>query len=432
MSAVADASAMARSRLGVWRRPAGASLRSIRFVLTALVASRLVVLAAALAGELLGHRRDGWVQFDPTFLTAHLGAFGTPLAAAAVRWDGLHYLAIASHGYGSPADTAFFPLYPLLIAIAGVVTRSPVVAGVFVSLASFSVVLTLLHRLTEDELGRRAADTTVLLLCCAPLSLFFSAVYTESLFLALSVGAIYAIRHGRPTLACCLAALATITRVPGILLTIPVWMMWPSVDARRGPPPRRRPLLGRLQLLRGRPQLLLPPVALACFLAYLAVRGYGLTAPFSQQAAGHGHSFAGPLGAIVSSLRAGASGLGALVHGTQPVLAFDLLGPLSTSAESVVLVGVLALALVALAISARRLPAALTVYAALALIVSISSPVSGQPLQSLDRYLLVIFPLWMAAGSVLSRPVVRAGVVGGGLVLLVFYSFQFATWSFVG
>jgi hypothetical protein len=57
--------------------------------------------------------------------------------------------------------------------------------------------------------------------------------------------------------------------------------------------------------------------------------------------------------------------------------------------------------------------------------------VAGQPLVSFDRYVLTIFPLWMAVGAWLSeRRLVRAVLlVSAGL--LAFWTFQFATWAWV-
>ena len=170
--------------------------------LRALLASRLIVLAAGLAGALVVPRRLAWWVFDPARLTDRLGQVGDVLAAPAVRWDSIHYLAIAQHGYTSESATVFYPLYPLLVRAFGFLIGSDAASGVMISLAALTVALVLLHRLTMLEVGRRAADVTVLLVAFAPLSLFFSAVYTESLFLALSVASIYAARRGRWKLPC--------------------------------------------------------------------------------------------------------------------------------------------------------------------------------------------------------------------------------------
>ncbi len=193
--------------------------------LRAFVLSRLIVIGAGVAGALAVPRRAGWTMFDPLRLSARLGSVGNVLAAPALRWDSIHYLAIAEHGYARASDTAFFPLYPLLIRALGYMLGSDPLAGVAISTVSFVVALALLHRLTELELGRSAADATVLLVALAPLSFFFTALYTESLFLALSLGAVYAARRERWPLAAFLGALATVTRVPGVLLVIPLAVM---------------------------------------------------------------------------------------------------------------------------------------------------------------------------------------------------------------
>ena len=106
-------------------------------------------------------------------------------------------------------------------------------------------------------------------------------------------------------------------------------------------------------------------------------------------------------------------------------------GPFSGGAESILLLIVLAISAAALVAAFRRLPLAYGAYAGAALLMCISSPVVGQPLHSLDRYTLTIFPLWMAAGAWLAeRRLIRAVVlVGAGL--LAFFTFQFATWAFV-
>ena len=55
----------------------------------------------------------------------------------------------------------------------------------------------LLHRLVSLELDSELARVTVMLVAFCPMAYFFSAVYSESLFLALSVGCILQARMGR-------------------------------------------------------------------------------------------------------------------------------------------------------------------------------------------------------------------------------------------
>jgi hypothetical protein len=413
MSATADAARLRQVSLPgrVLRALAGAPVP-----VRALVVSRLLVLGAGIAGTLAVPRRLGWwPAADPARLTDRLGAVGNVLAAPVVRWDSIHYLGIAQLGYTSASSTVFFPLYPLLVRVLGFVLGSDPVAGVAISLGSFAIALALLHRLTALELGPRAADGTVLLLAFAPVSLFFSAVYTESLFLALSVGSLYAARQRRWKLACGLGALASATRVTGAGLVLPLALMY--LRERRG-------------LDRRAAWLLTVPAGLAAYLGYLALRGYGILAPFAgQTGAQHSHEMTGPLETLVSAVQAAAAGAHSVLTG--PIYEPSLGGPFSGGAESIVLLAVLGIAVAALVAVIRRLPVHYGAYALATLLVCIWSPVAGQPLKSLDRYTLTIFPLWMAAGAWLSerRQVRLVVLVSAGL--LAFWTFQFATWAWV-
>jgi hypothetical protein len=382
----------------------------------ALVASRVLVLGAGIAGALAAPRQDGWwTAGDPTRLTERLGAIGNTLAAPAVRWDSIHYLGIAGHGYASASSTVFFPLYPMLVRAVGFLLGSYPLAGIVISLVALAVALMLLHRLTALELGARAADATVLLLAFAPLSFFFSAVYTESLFLALSVGSIYAARGGRWKLACGLGCLASATRVTGVGLALPLAIMY--LRDRRG-------------LDRRAAWLLSVPAGLVAYMGYLALRGYGLLAPFAgQTGAEHGHQMTGPLRTLVLAVQAAAAGAQSLL--SQPIYQPSAGGPFSNGTESILLLAVLGLAVGALVVVIRRLPTHYGAYALATLLVCTWSPVAGQPLKSIDRYTLTIFPLWMAAGAWLSERRLTRLVALVSAALLGFWTFQFATWAWV-
>lgn len=398
-------------------RAAGRRLSRVRLApspwLAALICSRLLVLASGIAGALVGPR-PGWWMYDPSGLSAHLGSVGNLLAASAIRWDAIHYLAIAKLGYSDPASLPFFPLYPLLVRTLGYPVGSDPIAGVVISVLAFGVALRLLHKLTALELGARAADATMLIVAFAPLSFFFSAVYTESLFLALSVGSIYAARRGRWRLAAGLGGLAAATRVTGVLLAVPLAIMYLRE--------RRRPD-------RGLAWLLAVPAGLGAYLAYLAIKGYGLLAPFSAQVTGHQHRMAGSLSTIVAAVRAASYGLRWI--GDQPIYHPSIAGAFSSGAESILLLLVLGVAVASLVATFRRLPLAYGAYALAGLVVCTWSPVAGQPLQSFDRYAMTIFPLWMVGGAWLAeRRLTRPVVVLSGL-LLAFWTFQFATWAWV-
>jgi hypothetical protein len=402
------------------RRRAAALGRSLTATLSttparAFVASRVLIFAAGIAGALSAPRVAGWSGFDAARVSSSFGTVGNLLAAPTVRWDSIWYLEIARHGYTSARSTIFFPLYPLLVHVLAVAAGSYAVAGVLVSCASLAVALALVHRLADLELGRSAADATVLLLAFAPLSLFFSAVYTESLFLALSVGSIYAARRGRWKLACALGGLAAATRVTGVLLVIPLALLRWS---------------GRRRLDRGAAWLALVPAGAAAYAAFLAPRGFSILDPMRAPATWGRHSV-GPVAAVAAAVRAAAGGLHALLTGAQPIYEHTIAAPMSPAADDVYLLLVLVLAVACLVQAFRRLPAAYGAYATAAVLACIWSPMAGRPLISFDRYALTIFPLFMAAGAWLAERRLTGVAVAAGAVLLVLCTIDFTTWAFI-
>ena len=152
-----------------------------------------------------------------------------PILASLTSWDGWWYLGIARNGYhaaplsGQYHDYAFFPLYPALVRVLSLATPAfDGLIAVLLSNALFLVSLWLLYRLTADVLDEERALWSCVLLCLFPFSWVFSMAYGESLFLALSLGSLLAAERGRAGWASVLAALAGLTRLPGVLLIVPL------------------------------------------------------------------------------------------------------------------------------------------------------------------------------------------------------------------
>ena len=151
-----------------------------------------------------------------------------------VHWDSNWYGSIAIDGYiepeaiqpGEMRNTAFFPVYPLLMRALGAVTGSPYVAGFLISNLSFFIALILLWALIEFKFDRVVANRTLVLVAFNPYSLFLSAVYTESLFLALVVGAFFFAERSQWVSSSVLAGLAATTRVTGVLTGLAVMVLY--------------------------------------------------------------------------------------------------------------------------------------------------------------------------------------------------------------
>lgn len=403
--------------------------------------SRLVVWAAGLLGVLWLGRVAGTRQYDAAGLTTPFSPFGDLLVAPAARWDSVWYLTIAQNGYGDAhahAQAAFYPLYPLLMRVVGWVVGGPLLAGIVVSLVCFLGALVLLHRLAALELGPRDARGTVLLVAFFPTAFYFSAVYSESLFLLVSVGAFLAARNGRWAVAGALGGLAALTRNSGVLLLVPLTLLFlygPRADRVA------MPLVsgGGLRMrLRPRfpltPQVLwlaLVPLGLALYLGWSAVALGDAFAPYHAQALWLRHFE--PLGAATGGVRAAWLGLRQLVHGSPTPRYFSESGgdPFLVAGDSLMLLGFLAFAFVACVGALRRLPVAYGAYAAAALAMTLSYPLDAQPLMSLPRYVVVLFPLqmWLARWAGERGGIERA--VALSAVLLGLFTAHFAHWGFV-
>ncbi|WP_069803066.1 mannosyltransferase family protein [Thermogemmatispora onikobensis] len=154
------------------------------------------------------------------------------LLAAAMswkRWDAVHYVEIAQFGYRSPFDSAFFPLFPLLITILAhlVGNHGYLFFGMLISNLALLGSLFTLYQLASEALGDQVSRRTLLYLCIFPTAFFFFAAYNESLFLLLVTGCFLAMRRRRWWLAGLLGMLASLTRSPGILLVLPfLWEAW--------------------------------------------------------------------------------------------------------------------------------------------------------------------------------------------------------------
>jgi hypothetical protein len=138
------------------------------------------------------------------------------------HWDALHYLKLAENGYSSVGDDrfliVFFPLYPLLTAIVRFFTHDYLLSAFIVS-GLASVALGLLFReLVRLDYSERTAQMAVLFLFVFPTSYFLHIPYTESLFLALVVGAFLAARKRSWLAAGILGGLACLTRINGLIL----------------------------------------------------------------------------------------------------------------------------------------------------------------------------------------------------------------------
>lgn len=174
------------------------------------------------------------------------------LAPAFFSWanfDGEHYLSISIFGY-KDLEQAFFPVYPKLINIitGKIAATFPLVSiynyltiiftstfvGLIISNLFFLLSLILLFDLINLDYPERISFLTIIMLLFFPTSFYFGSLYSESIFLFLLIATFYSARKRRWWLAGVLGALASATRIFGILL-IPALIIeiWQQKEDRK-------------------------------------------------------------------------------------------------------------------------------------------------------------------------------------------------------
>lgn len=329
-----------------WRKAAGAI--TALFVVTR---GALVMVATFLEHDV------PLAYHGPTYSSA-------PILSSLTGTDSIYLLGIAAQGYHAAPitkgflDWAYFPLYPLVTRAASVLTLGDVaLAGVLVSNLAFIAALFVLYRLTVRHFDHDIAIRTLAFVALAPGAVAFAMAYTDSLFLLLAAATFLAAERRRWAVMAILYALASLTRLHGVLLGLPLLVV--VIQASGG---WRTPRLGWLAA---------GPLALAAFGAYLgATFGDPLGMIHAQQAwSDIGKPGTGPSGAI-------------------PVV--DRLDPLV-----LLLVGLLVFYTFLIVFLRRdRIPGPYVVMVGVAFLTIFAS----LRLQSLPRYMAVVWPWsWMLA-----------------------------------
>ena len=182
----------------------------------------LTILAWCAALYFLAATADWYLAYAPSFpyADAILAQSGLPrFMYSWANFDGVHYLTIIEHGYkGTGLIQAFFPLYPGLVVLDGLVGIHPIVSGQIISIAAFFGAYVLWKKVLSTAYSPNISQFSRKMLLFFPTSFFFMAMYTESLFLLLVLGSFYFAQKKQWAWAVVCAALASSTKVVGIAL----------------------------------------------------------------------------------------------------------------------------------------------------------------------------------------------------------------------
>ncbi len=361
--------------------------QTVREVLLDFVATRAaIIMIAELAAVIIGQRAGQHVQESSNLL---LDVWG--------RWDAVHYLDIAMHGYHG-TDMAFFPLFPLLIRLLGRLVGNHLVAALLISNASFFFGLLYLYKLLEREYDRPVARRAIFYVSIFPSAFFFSAAYTESLFFMLTVAAVYYMRSQRWWTAAIVGFFAAMSRVEGVLLVVPYAIEW-YMQYRQDVRAHLKSLFAGALI----------PLGLFTYMAYLWVL-VGDPLYFSHVQTHWNRHLAPPWVSVINAFYS-------IAHATQA----------QTIANQWMEIIFTALMIAVLVMGWKQLRPSYIAYMGLSILI----PMSTSSLMSMPRFALVLFPMYAILARGGGRPWVNNLIVAFSLPLLGLFTVLFADWYWV-
>ena len=325
-------------------------------------------------------------------------------------WDSRWYYSIADKGYlAIPVDVtgyspwAFFPLYPWVTQAAAMVVGNLYVAALLVSNVFLLIGAWFLYQLVEHHHGDAMARRAVLFMFLFPTAYVFSCLMTESLFLALSVGAWYYARRGNWFLAGALGMGSAMTRLVGLFMA---------------------PLLAlhylqqrQWRLSRIRPNALwigLVPVGLGVFVAFCYLMTGNPLQFVEAQGSGWTTSRVNPLWVLWWSFTHAWDGMAR--HGIFGEVGGHLALGYGALA-SIVVTGMLLW-------GRKRIGPLLCLWSVAVILISLAAHLDSA--QSMPRYLVVLFPLYMILASLRAGSAVFAITVA---MLTLLQAATFALWT---
>ncbi|PON97821.1 GPI mannosyltransferase [Trema orientale] len=207
-------------------------------VLKSALLSRLLLLALILLWRTLLSPYDTSATLNPNCLSNTTSPSPKeqliwPSMASAIEssivWDGVYFVRIAQCGYEYEQTYAFMPLLPICISFLSRTVFAPLVpvigqravlglSGYVINNIAFVFAAVYLYRLSVTVLkDRDAALRASLLFCFNPASIFYSSIYSESLYALFSIGGLYHLVSGKNNIAVPWLALSGFARSNGVI-----------------------------------------------------------------------------------------------------------------------------------------------------------------------------------------------------------------------
>lgn len=344
-----------------------------------------------------------------TLLEANLN-LGVALSSW-LRWDTICYLMIAETGYTVyPGLTVWPPLYPFLIYLSSFIFMPPLLAALVISSLGTWLAFFLLYVFVTESHDETTAKNTVFLYAVYPLAFFLVAGYTESLFLALVIGSFLCTRKKAWGWAGILAALATLTRNQGIVISLALlWEGMLQYREKKGLPARE---MFKILFFSS-----LPVLVFAAFALYIH-EGLNAGWPWQTLATIWGQYTGFPWEGMIGN--------------SKQLLTLPVSQDLYWLPTTMLDLSLSILIPVILFTHRHSSRSTYLVFAWLILLMSLMKLGPNDMLVSFSRYMIAVFPFFVAISPVMQHRFARLAVMGICLILQAILLSMFYIWSWAG
>lgn len=206
------------------------------------------------------------MEFRPSFPYADIFLLPSGLPSwiwSFANFDGIHYLTIAQKSYSFQFTQVFFPFFPLLLYFIQKIFyfAPPLLVAVSFSNLLFLLAMLVFYKLLEFDYSLNQIKWIIIFILIFPTSFYFGSLYTESLFILLAFLSFYYVRKKRWILASLFAALSSATRFVGIFLLPALLYEWYKSQSH---PERSR----EIYFLKS-PVIYIAPLGLIFYMVYL-------------------------------------------------------------------------------------------------------------------------------------------------------------------
>lgn len=328
-----------------------------------------------------------------------ISAHNVVLVAIWQRFDANWYLVIAQNGYGHVSgDVHFPPFYPIVIRLSSGILGDQIISALLIAQLALYYLVKLLYDLFADWGDEWISPKALLFLLIFPTSFFLFSAYTEAIFMIFVLLCLRAIENSKWPWAGLWVFCAILTRLQGVALLLPfVWGLlqtrWRNVKL--------------IDLFFG---TLGPVVAGGVYLLIRAKGGDPSVIPFTET---NLHArIAPPWENVIYSVQYIYNGLAGYI---------DILNLIMFILFSVLLV-----------VYWKKIPTEFGLFSAASIVLLTMRLVDTQPLNSMIRYLLTVFPVFFLFGMFAENRWINRVMVVSFLILNLFLSAQFFLWGWVG